>query len=167
LIIKISATHDWRDAVTDESTTPHLTGTMPGIRAVDGPQLLAEVQSLARAANFAAVTTLLPGGQPQTQITWVDADGDHLLVNTVPFSQKYRNIRRDPRVTVLIWDREDPERYAEVRGRVLSLVTGSAAVEHVDRLAHRYLGGSYRGPAQRVVLRIEPIRQLVRRSPWG
>jgi PPOX class probable F420-dependent enzyme len=135
--------------------------------AVDGPELHEEVRLLARAANFAAVTTQLPNGQAQTQVTWVDADGDHLLVNTLPFTQKYRNARRDPRVTVMVWDRQDPERYAEVRGRVVETVTGEAALQHADRLARRYLGSPYRGPAQRVVLRVAPVRQILRRAPWA
>ena len=39
---------------------------------------------------------------------WVDADRQHLLINTEMHRQKYRNVERDPRVTVMIWDNEDP-----------------------------------------------------------
>jgi len=139
----------------------------PGVTVTEGPELHADVRELASAANFAAVTTLLGDGQPQTQITWVDVDHSHLLINTLPFTQKYRNSQRDRRVTVLVWDRNDPEHYVEVRGHVDETVSGQAAVEHADQLAKRYLGTAYRGPRQRVVLRIQPSRQVVRRSPLG
>jgi hypothetical protein len=39
-----------------------------------------------------------------------------LEVSTTKTRQKYRNVERDPRVTVTIWDREDPYRFVEVRG---------------------------------------------------
>jgi general stress protein 26 len=66
------------------------------------------VLELARGKNFAALTTQLPNGHPQTQVMWVDADRQHLLINTEVHRQKYRNVERDPRVTVMIWDNEDP-----------------------------------------------------------
>jgi PPOX class probable F420-dependent enzyme len=140
-----------------------------GNLSLNGSELHADVASLARAANFAAVSTLLNDGRPQTQVTWVDVDADasRVLVNTLPFTQKFRNVRRDPRITVLIWDREDPEHYVEVRGRVVETIDGQAALDHAGSLAERYLAGPYRGPGQRVLLRIQASRQVVRRRPYG
>jgi PPOX class probable F420-dependent enzyme len=138
----------------------------PGVVAVDAAELHEHVRAVAQQPNFAAVSTLLRGGQPQTQLTWIDADAHHLLVNTLPFTQKHRNASRDPRITVLVIDRNDPEHYAEVRGRVVEIIEGPEALEHADRLARRYAGTPYRGPAQRVILRIEPFRQMMRSNPW-
>ena len=76
------------------------------------------VDELARGPHFAAFTTLLPDGAPQTHVVWIDSDGEHLLVNTEVHRRKFRNLEADPRVDVLIWDRENPYRFAEVRGRV-------------------------------------------------
>jgi hypothetical protein len=88
----------------------------PGVTVVDGPELHEDVCAMVRAANFAAVSTLLRDGQPQTQVTWVDVDDTHLLINTLPLTQKYRNSQRDRRITVLVWDRQDPEHYVESAG---------------------------------------------------
>ena len=55
---------------------------------------------------------------------WVDADDEHVLINTEVHRAKYRNVQADPRVTVTIWDRESPYRYVEVRGRVTGEVRG-------------------------------------------
>jgi PPOX class probable F420-dependent enzyme len=122
------------------------------------------VLELARGKNFAAITTLLPGGHPQTQVMWVDADEEHLLVNTEVHRQKFRNVERDPRVTLMIWDEDDPYRFVEVRGEVVEKVKGPEARNHIDELSQKYCGRPYQTPirSERVVLRIAPLRQVIR-----
>lgn len=118
------------------------------------------LRSLATARNFAALTTLMPDGQPQTQMMWVDADDDHVLVNTEVHRQKYRNVERDPRVTVTVWNGENPYQYVEARGRVVDTVRGEEARAHIDACSRRYTGADYANPIQseRVILRIAPDR---------
>jgi PPOX class probable F420-dependent enzyme len=132
---------------------------------VDGQGVDPRVLELARGQNFGALTTLLPDGHPQTQVMWVDADEQHLLLNTEVHRQKFRNVERDPRVTVTIWDLEDPYRFVEVRGEVVEKVKGQEAREHIDELSLKYRGKPYQTQIQseRVVLRITPWRQLVRK----
>jgi PPOX class probable F420-dependent enzyme len=122
------------------------------------------VKDLASGKNFAALTTLMPDGQPQTHIMWVDATEDQLLVNTEVDRQKFRNVQRDPRVTVTVFDRDNPYHYAEVRGKVTETVTGDEARRHLENLSQKYHGTSYPNPirSERVILRITPERQLVR-----
>jgi PPOX class probable F420-dependent enzyme len=131
---------------------------------VDGQEVHPMVLELARGQNFAALTTLLPDGHPQTQVMWVDASEKHLLVNTEVHRQKFRNVERDPRVTVTIWDMEDPYRFVEVRGEVVEKVKGQEAREHIDELSRKYRGKPYQTQIQseRVVLRIAPWRQVIR-----
>jgi PPOX class probable F420-dependent enzyme len=128
------------------------------------PVLEEGVRRLAKGRNFAALTTLLPDGQPMTHIMWVDCDDEHVLINTETHRQKARNIRRDPRVTVTIWDAADPYRYAEVRGEVTETVAGPEAREHIDSLSMKYHGHEYRNRIQseRLLVRIKPSRQLLR-----
>jgi PPOX class probable F420-dependent enzyme len=129
-----------------------------------GRELHPMVFELAREKNFAALTTLLPDGHPQTQVMWVDADSEHLLVNTEVHRKKFRNVERDPRVTLMIWDKEDPYRFVEVRGEVVEKVRGSKARKHIDELSQKYRGRPYQTPirSERVVLRITPLRQVIR-----
>ena len=131
---------------------------------LDGHEVHPMVLELARGQNFAALTTLLPDGHPQTQVMWVDANGQHLLINTEVHRQKFRNVERDPRVTVTIWDKEDPYRFVEVRGEVVEKVKGQEAREHIDELSLKYRGKPYqtRIQSERVVLRIAPSRQVIR-----
>lgn len=118
-----------------------------------------DVQRLAKGKNHATVVTLMPDGTPQAQLTWVDTDGAHVLVNTEPQRQRVRNLARDARVTVLIHSPENPWDWAEVRGHVVGTIDGDVARAHIDELSRRYVGTDYTrpvGPAGRVILQIAP-----------
>ena len=118
-----------------------------------------DVYRLATGKNLATVVTLMADGRPQALPTWVDSDGDHVLVNTEPQRQRSRNVRRDPRVTVLIQAGDDPWDWAEVRGSVTETVGGEEARAHIDELSRRYVGHDYAspiGPEGRIILKITP-----------
>jgi PPOX class probable F420-dependent enzyme len=122
---------------------------------------------LAQGKNLATVVTLMPNGQPQALLTWVDTDGEHLLVNTEPQRQRARNLGRDPRITVLIHSDQDPWDWSEVRGHVVDTVGGSEAREHIDKLSRKYVGSDYRnpiGPEGRIILKIAPDKINTPRS---
>jgi len=108
--------------------------------------------------NIAPATTLFADGTPQTQPVWIDADDDHLLFNTEVGRQKFRNITRDPRVTVAIWDAEHPYEYRELRGIVTETVQGPEARAHIDQLAQKYTGQDYAAPikTERVIVKVSP-----------
>ena len=113
---------------------------------------------LARGKNLATVVTLMPDGQPQALPTWIDTDGEHLLVNTEPQRQRSKNVARDPRITVLIQG-PTPWEWAEVRGRVVDTVGEPRAREHIDELARKYTGADYAnpiGPEGRIILVVAP-----------
>jgi PPOX class probable F420-dependent enzyme len=97
---------------------------------------------LLRRASQCFISTSMPDGSPQLTQTWVDTDGEHILINTVDGFQKVRNIARDPRVAVAVADPANPSRYFAVRGEVVS-VTSEGAADHIETLAQRYLGTPY------------------------
>lgn len=98
--------------------------------------------ALLREPSTCYLATSMVDGSPQLTQTWVDTDGEHVLINSVRGHLKVRNIERDPRVAVAISDPDKPVRYFQVRGRVLDVTTDGAA-EHIEKLAQRYLGGPY------------------------
>lgn len=125
------------------------------------PQTLA----LAQGKNFATLTTMLPSGYPMAHVMWVDADDEHLLINTEIHRTKYKNVQRDKRVTVCIIDKDDPYRYAEVRGDVVEEVRGQPARDDIDRLSRKYNGTDYDPSAiqsERVILKIKPVDKKVK-----
>jgi PPOX class probable F420-dependent enzyme len=97
---------------------------------------------LLRKPNPCFLTTLMPDGSPQTTETWVDTDGEHVIINTVQTHLKMRNIERDPRVAVAVCDASNPSSYYAIRGRVVKVTTEGGA-EHIDALSHRYMGQPY------------------------
>ena len=85
----------------------------------------------------------MPDGNLQNHLIWVHTDGERLFVNTEVHRQKYKNVQRDPKVTLTIRDEEDPYRYAEVRGEVVEMVKGPEARGHIDQLSQKYHGQHY------------------------
>ena len=123
------------------------------------------IRDLARAANFATLTVNLPSGRAMTHVMWVDADDDHVLINTEVHRAKFKAVERDARVTVTVMVRDDPYSYAEVRGRVVDTVRGPDARAHIDVLSRKYQGSDYdptKIQSERVILRIAPDIQHVR-----
>ena len=94
---------------------------------------------LVNAPRVAALTTLMPDGQPQTTVVWCNFDGTHVMVNTMRGFRKEKNMRANPRVTLLCYDPRNPLRYLEVRGAVVEM-TEEGALEHLDDLTEQYTG---------------------------
>ena len=125
-------------------------------------QLPDPVRKLLLGPSPCVITTLLPDGAPHATEVWVDlsegTDGDQILVNSVDTHQKVRNLRRDPRVALVVIDPENTSRHAAVRG-VVSAIETDGAREHIEELAQRYTGAPYPwwgGRDQvRVILRID------------
>lgn len=96
---------------------------------------------LADCPPVAALTTVMADGQPQTTVVWCDFDGEYVRVNTMRGFRKQRNMRHNPRVTLLCYDPREPLRYLEIRGRVVEM-TEDGALAHLDHLSARYTGAS-------------------------
>lgn len=101
-----------------------------------------DVISLLRQPSLCFLATTMPDGSPQVTQTWVDTDGQHVVINTVQGYVKVRNMERDPRVAVAISDPENPWRYFQVRGRVVDIAPEGGA-EHIEMLSRKYTGQPY------------------------
>jgi PPOX class probable F420-dependent enzyme len=118
-----------------------------------------EVRAALDGTALAHLATVLPDGSPHSVPIWVGTHGDHIAIMTGPYSQKARNLRRDPRVAFSLTPVDNPFHPVVVRGRVVEWLEGDAAWEVVDRIATKYIGGPYSREEERVVLLIEPDRQ--------
>ena len=117
-------------------------------RAVDGTSL-------------AHLATLMPDGAPHSTPLWVATRGEQIVLITRPTSLKARNLRRDPRVALSIAPVDDPFSPVVVRGRVVEWIAGDGAWPIVDEVAQKYIGAPYPRDEARVVVVIEPERQIV------
>ncbi|RRQ76970.1 PPOX class F420-dependent enzyme [Streptomyces griseofuscus] len=125
------------------------------------------LKSLLDSKVFIVVGTVQPDGSPQMSPVWVKRDGEQLLFSTTADRRKKLNLDRDPRVTVVVMDPEQPYEYAEIRGTAELTTTGGQSL--IDDLSLKYTGKKYAEfnpessqDAERVVVRITP-RKVVGR----
>jgi PPOX class probable F420-dependent enzyme len=103
------------------------------------PEILIE---LLKTPALCYLATTMPAGSPQLTQTWVDTDGEHVVINSVLTHQKVRNIQRDTRVAVAVSDPANLRAFFQIRGRVLEVRTEGAA-DHIEKLSQKYNGGPY------------------------
>ena len=104
-----------------------------------GDGIPASHRDLVEGPPIAALSTVGRDGYPQTSVVWCDFDGGYVRVSTMRGFAKERNMRRNPRVTLLCYDPRRPLRYLEVRGTVVDM-TEEGAIEHLDALTSKYAG---------------------------
>jgi PPOX class probable F420-dependent enzyme len=96
------------------------------------------VRRLLDEPNPAVLATLNPDGSPQTSVVWVTRNGNDLLLSSAAGRRKERNMRRDPRVSLTVADRRDPQLYAEIRG--VAAITEDAGRRFAVQLEEQYGG---------------------------
>jgi PPOX class probable F420-dependent enzyme len=109
--------------------------------------------------NFGWCAVIRPDGTPQLTVVWVDWDGERVVFNTAEGRAKPRHLRRDSRISVAVYDRNDPYRWVTVEGR--AELDHEGAVEHIDTLQQKYRGKpKYPLPEgeRRVIVRVRPER---------
>ncbi|QES42360.1 PPOX class F420-dependent oxidoreductase [Streptomyces venezuelae] len=122
-------------------------------------QLSDALKDLLDTPVFINVATIQPDGSPQVSPVWVKRDGDDVLFSTTVGRRKEKNLRRDPRVTVLVQPFDAPYTYAEIRGT--AEMTTEGGQELIDELSMKYTGKKYadfnpgsKDDTQRVVVRV-------------
>ena len=109
--------------------------------------------------NFAHIATLMPNGSPQVSPVWVYRHGDHVMISTGVDRQKTRNLERDPRVAISIAPVDQPFPPLQIRGRVVEIIRGEAAVDGFVEVSKKYGNPNPQRPpaAERVVYKIEAL----------
>ncbi len=116
-----------------------------------------ETRKLLGKKVFATVATLNRDGGPQTSVVWVALDDDAIVFSTTADRLKGRNLARDPRISLTVFDPEDPYHTVDIRG-VAELV------DDPDKALPRQLSHKYRGEdpppesqdTRRLIVRIRP-----------
>jgi PPOX class probable F420-dependent enzyme len=100
------------------------------------------------------LTTMMPDGQPQMSIVWVDFDGEYILINTTLERQKGKNMQANSKVNVLLIDPQNGARFLEVRGEVAQ-ISEAGAIAHADKQTKAYTNNA----KQRFYGDIYPLEQ--------
>jgi len=122
-------------------------------------RLSTKAKELIGGKNFASVATLMQDGSPQVAPLWIDREGDTIVLNTTRSRQRTKNLRRDQRVAITVFEQANPYSNVSIRGKAIE-ITEEGAEEHIDRMSMKYLGKPYpyedRTPKDpRVLIRVE------------
>jgi PPOX class probable F420-dependent enzyme len=120
------------------------------------------LRELLDAKAFAVLSTVNPDGAPQSSVIWATYDGDQVVFSTILGRRKTKNMQRDPRVSVCVYDPAHAYRYVEIRGTVD--MTEEGGPELIQQLSLAYDGESFTegNPANvRVVCRVTPSHVVV------
>lgn len=92
--------------------------------------------------HVATLVTLNRDGSPNVTAAWVGLEDGEIVIGTLPDQRKLRNIRRDPRVAVVVQTgKRNPYgllEYLVVEGR--ARITEGGAPELLQHLARTYIG---------------------------
>ena len=121
-------------------------------------QLSDRHKALLKGHHFGVVATVGEDGGLQTSVVWVDTDGENVVFYTTNKRAKGKNLRANPRVSISVWDNDNPYKYFEVEGPVE--LDESGANEHISELSQRYEGKPFHTPVDRVIVRVKPERVL-------
>jgi PPOX class probable F420-dependent enzyme len=121
-------------------------------------------RELLEAPNYAVISTINQNGLIHNTIVWISAEDASVAVNSALGRLWPKNLQRDPRVTVLVYEAGDPYHYVEIRGTAVG--TEAGADEHINALSKKYIGQDeypYRRPGERrikFVIQPEHVRYL-------
>ena len=119
-----------------------------------------EIRTVLDAAPLVHLATVMPDGGPHSVTIWAAPHGDRIAILTGPNSLKARNMRRDPRVALSLTPVDNPFLPIAIRGRAVEWIEGDAAWEIIDPIAMKYIGQPYDHSIDRVVILIEPDKQV-------
>jgi PPOX class probable F420-dependent enzyme len=117
------------------------------------------VQKLAAQPILVVVATKRADGSVQLNPVWFELKDGFIWLNSNTSRSWPKNLQRDRDVTMLLVDPKTPDRYAQIRGRLVSLIPDPTH-EFIDRLAHRYTGKKFReleSGEHRVTLKVQPV----------
>jgi PPOX class probable F420-dependent enzyme len=111
--------------------------------------------------SFATVATLGPDGAPQTSVVWIQRDGDAVLFTTTVQRQKGRNLARDPRLSMTVFDPANPYVTVELRGTAELIDDPGKTLSRT--VSHKYLNED--PPAEpadvlRLIVRLVPDKVI-------
>lgn len=115
------------------------------------------VKEFLSGARNAIMATLNHDGMPQLSPVWFTFDGQVFRISTTRDRLKYKNVRRDPRVSLCIDETGTPRGYVLVYGRVEA--TDHDILEPTREIVRKYAGEE--AAQQRTAERLTAERRVI------
>jgi PPOX class probable F420-dependent enzyme len=97
---------------------------------------------LVRRPLFASLGTVRPDNTVQVNPMWFDVEDGTVRFTHTTYRAKYRNLQQNPAMSLLIIDPENPQRYLELRGKLIETIPDPEGAYYV------HLGKRYGNPDQ-------------------
>ncbi len=96
-----------------------------------------KLEKFLRPPRTAVVATVRRDGAPQVTPVWYAYDGGRMTIAANESSAKVRNLRRDPRISVCVYEGDRGAEYAALYGRA-DVDTGDGVWPRVRAIVERY-----------------------------
>lgn len=113
-----------------------------------------DLLDLLEGPNFGALGTVRPDDTVQVSPMWFELIDGQLRFTHTSKRAKYRNLQRNPSMSLAVWDPARPARHVEVRGNLVEVIADPEGAFYV-RLGQRYGNPDQQPPpdkADRVIL---------------
>jgi PPOX class probable F420-dependent enzyme len=127
-----------------------------------------EIRSfLSDRTRTAKVATAMEDGRPHVMPVWFVLDGEQIVFTTGANTVKGRNLRRDPRVALVVDEQTPPYAFVHVRGRVTLHEDPEELLRFATVIGGRYMGasraeefGKRNAVAGELLVRVTPERMI-------
>jgi PPOX class probable F420-dependent enzyme len=109
---------------------------------VPAPPFTDQVRAVLRRPNPAVIATLRRDGSPVTVGTWYLLDGERVLVNMAAARTRLGHVRRDPRVSLTVFDGDRWWAHVSLQGRVTD-IADDIGLASIDRISRHYTGHDF------------------------
>ena len=105
------------------------------------PPLPPEIEEFLARPNPSVIATLALDGSPHSAATWYLWEHGQALVNMDSSRKRLEHLRRDPRVSLTVLDKDEWYRQVTLRGR--ATLRPDHDLKDIDRIARYYTGDRY------------------------
>jgi PPOX class probable F420-dependent enzyme len=127
-----------------------------------------ELEAFLAQPNPSVIATQDAAGAPHSAATWYLLEDGRVLVNMDATRKRLGHLRRDPRASLTVLDRNEWYRQVTLRGRAVE-IADDVDLQGIDRLAHHYTGDAYarrQNPRVNAWIEIESWYGWAGGAPW-
>jgi PPOX class probable F420-dependent enzyme len=95
---------------------------------------------LTHGTRTAKVATTMASGQPHVMPVWFVLDGEQIVFTTGRDSVKGRDLRRDPRLALIVDDDAPPYAFVHIRGKAAISEDPDELLRFATEIGRRYMG---------------------------
>ncbi|MBA4863061.1 PPOX class F420-dependent oxidoreductase [Streptomyces sp. PSKA54] len=127
------------------------------------PPVPSEAVALLSRPNPCVIATLRSDGAPVSTPTWYVWQDGRALISMDEGRVRLKHLRRDPRVTLTVLDKDDWYTHVTLIGRVTEMYEDEGLAD-IDRIAEHYTGKPY---PDRARARVSAWIEVERWHGWG